>query len=151
MRNTLRNSKGFTIFELIVVIAILGILAAVLFPKMMGREASAKIQSIEMDMLRLSEASQAWKANMGLTNYDGLDYDTLGTAGLWSGKKNPWGSDFNITVVDVGSCSKCGVKIDSGTLSDTTIQDQLFSRLTAKGYSPTKVASPLSVTYVSGS
>jgi MSHA pilin protein MshA len=42
-----RNSKGFTIIELVVVIVILGILAAVAFPKFQDLSGSAKLAVVQ--------------------------------------------------------------------------------------------------------
>ena len=65
----LRNSKGFTFIEVLVVILILGILTAVIYPKLSGRETAAKIQTIESDMLRIGEACQAHRAGNGKPDY----------------------------------------------------------------------------------
>ena len=68
------TKKGFTLIELIVVIAIIGVLAAILVPSMLGYVRKSKISSAN------STASSIYKAiNSALTELDeeGVDIGTL--------------------------------------------------------------------------
>lgn len=47
MRKFLKNQKGFTLIELMMVVAVIGILAAVLIPKIGGTKDSAKLAGVD--------------------------------------------------------------------------------------------------------
>ena len=53
------NKKGFTLIELIVVIAILGILAAVLIPRFTGFQDKAKSTQVMVDAKQIATAADA--------------------------------------------------------------------------------------------
>jgi general secretion pathway protein G len=65
MKRTLRNASGFTLIEVMVVVVILGILAAILVPKVMDRPEQARIIKAKQDIRSLEAALNLYK----LDNY----------------------------------------------------------------------------------
>lgn len=73
------NRKGFTLIELMVVIFIVGILAAVAIPIMRGRIDSAKWSEAKAAMGSIRTAARAYGAEKGPTfNYTGTTLADLG-------------------------------------------------------------------------
>ena len=65
------TKKGFTLIELIVVIAIIGVLAAILVPSMLGYVKKSKIQGANTAAATIMKA-----ANSALAELDEMDADT---------------------------------------------------------------------------
>ena len=68
MFKSLKNKKGFTLIELMIVVAILGILAAVAIPMYINYQNKAKTSEapINIDAIKKGELSQ-FSANLGAT------------------------------------------------------------------------------------
>ncbi len=60
-----KNSRGFTLIELMVVIVILGILALYVAPKIMGRPDEAKQVKAKMDIASLETALKLYRLDNG--------------------------------------------------------------------------------------
>ena len=74
------NKKGFTLVELIVVIAILGILAAVLIPNYIGYIDKAKVTVDNANLEVLNEDTATYKDIKGITTADVFDGITTDAA-----------------------------------------------------------------------
>lgn len=62
----LRTSRGFTFVEIMVVVMILGLLAALVVPRIMGRTDEAKRTSAKVQIRNLEAALQLYKLDNGV-------------------------------------------------------------------------------------
>ena len=108
--NLKRDSRGFTLIEIMVVIIILGILAVYIGPKIMGRPGQAKQVKARVDISALDSALKLYKLDNGSypATEQGLQAlvekpETGNAPKKWKeggyldkGKvpKDPWGNEF---------------------------------------------------------
>lgn len=85
----LRNKKGFTLIELIVVIAILGILAAILIPQFTGFQQKAKSSQVTVEAKQIATAADALYIEKGVAPTNTEIANLAGAADI---------TDTNITV-----------------------------------------------------
>lgn len=71
----MRRQQGFTLMELMVVIVILGMLAALVVPNLMGNKEQADKQKVVVDIQQLENALDLYKMNNGFypTTEQGLE------------------------------------------------------------------------------
>ncbi len=101
----LRNSRGFTLIELMVVIIILGLLAALVAPKMFGRVGEAKQKSTKAQIELFGTALDSLRLDVGRypTTSEGLQALRAQPSGMdkWNGPYlpkeiplDPWGNPY---------------------------------------------------------
>src|SRR5579871_4464628 len=61
----MKKAQGFTLIEVMVVVVILGILAAMIVPKIMSRPEQARIVKVKQDILALQSALDLYKLDNG--------------------------------------------------------------------------------------
>lgn len=109
-KTKITNCRGFSLIELMVVIVILGILAGIITPKLMGRTDDAKIIKAQVDIAALTTALKLYKLDNGTypTTEQGLKAlieppEKEGSSGNWKKggyldkkriPKDPWDNDF---------------------------------------------------------
>jgi general secretion pathway protein G len=103
-KNKRLNHRGFTLIELMVVIVILGILAGLIMPRIMGAPEKAKRQKARIQIEALETALKMYKLDNGTypSSLQGLTEQPEGAKNwrkggyLEKGKvpKDPWGNDF---------------------------------------------------------
>ena len=71
----IKDARGFTLIELMVVIVILGILAAVIAPRIIGRTDEARVTEAKVQIKNLETALKLYKLDSGLypTTEQGLE------------------------------------------------------------------------------
>jgi general secretion pathway protein G len=110
MQSSLHNHKGFTLIEIMVVIVILALLAALVGPKIIGRSDDAKLTDAKLQIRNLETALKLYKLDSGNypTTEQGLialitkpavgqipkNYRTEGYLESKSIPKDPWGTEF---------------------------------------------------------
>lgn len=71
----MKRTAGFTLIEVMVVVVILGILAAIIVPKIMSRPEQARVVKVKQDILAIQSALDLYKLDNSMypTTDQGLD------------------------------------------------------------------------------
>lgn len=111
MNNRSRIRKGFTLIELVVVILILAILAALIVPRIVGRTDDAKRAKAASDISTLRSQVQVYKVDVGTFPEQLMDLRTRPSEGSdgWRGPyldkelpTDPWGNEYDYQVTSDG-------------------------------------------------
>ena len=130
MKHTLRDKRGFTLIEIMVVIVILALLAALVGPKIMGRSDEAKVADAKVQIRNIESALKLYKLDNGVypATEQGLqalvekpatgqipkNYKAEGYLESKKVPKDPWGNDYTyLSPGEHGDYDLCSYGADS--------------------------------------
>lgn len=88
-----KRSQGFTLIEIMVVVVILGILAAIVVPKIMSRPEQARIVKVKQDILAIQSALDLYKLDNSFYPSTDQGLQALVTKPTSAPMPNNWKSD----------------------------------------------------------
>jgi len=154
----LKNKKGFTLIEIIVILAVVAILAAVLTPMMLSSIGDAKITAAEADVQTITNAVLAFNKDMkdwpvwavgtarqsSDTKYDGLHSNEGDTPAVGTGVTIPVSIDYmaDHLVTNVQAYPTSGKSKWSGPYLERVRQDPWGDKyyIDVKGLQPANIS-----------
>ena len=99
---TRKNTRGFTLVELLLVLVILALIGGLVLPNIIGKAEGAKVKAASSQISRLAMAVESFYLDTGTTpdSLDDLINESSGIEG-WNGPyvkpsslKDPWGREY---------------------------------------------------------
>jgi len=140
----IKTHKGFTLIEVMVVVVILGVLAAIILPNVIGRADDAKLTKAKQDILAIENALEMYRLDNGFypSTDQGLqalvkkpENDPKPTSWREGGyvkqlRKDPWGQNYQYLnpgthgEIDIFSNGQPGKNKGETIIGNWTVEDK---------------------------
>ena len=105
----LRNRKGFTLVEIMIVVAIIGLLAAIAIPNFVNARTTARNKACQANLKQIEGAVQVWAIDNNKSGTSAVTWGDIVPDYLKRTPECPAGGTYAITTVDADpTCSEGG-------------------------------------------
>ena len=120
----LSNKKGFPLIELLIVVVIIGILAAIAIPKFANTKEKAYLTAMKSDLRNLVTAEEAYFAEWATYTSTLSTTQYRSSTGVTLGAITPTTGGFSASVSYPGGTTKtCQITVGSGTRDGEPVCD----------------------------
>jgi prepilin-type N-terminal cleavage/methylation domain-containing protein len=111
----MRQTRGFTLLELIVVVLIIGILAAIAIPKFGGTKDRAYVSTMKSDLRNMVTAMESYQSDYAAypTALNLIQYSPSSGVTITIGGATP--SGWDATAKHNATVKTCGIYVGTGT------------------------------------